>query len=216
MVTRIKEPETGDKGEVSAILLAAGRSERMGAFKPLLRFGNTTVIESCINYLRTGGIREIVVVVGHRSEEIKQRLEGTQVTFVTNPEPDSEMSASIARGIQRLSSSAQATLIALTDQPAIPSSIVGVLTAQWRKGHRIVKPEFQGRGGHPVLIDLCFSRELLSLDSQEGLKAFFRAHHDEVRRVSVTSPFIARDMDTWDDYLALHHEVFGFGPDSQS
>jgi molybdenum cofactor cytidylyltransferase len=200
---------------VSAILLAAGRSERMGAFKPLLPFGNTTVIESCLDYLRAGGINEIVVVVGHRANEIEDLLRDADVTFALNPAPRSEMSASIGLGVRSRKSSTRATLVALTDQPAIPASVVETVTAEWRAGHRIVKPQFEGRGGHPVLIDLAFKAELLTLDADRGLKSFFDAHRDEVRRVSVASSLIARDMDTWDDYVALHQEIFGFGPKTQ-
>ncbi|HSD47536.1 MAG TPA: NTP transferase domain-containing protein, partial [Pyrinomonadaceae bacterium] len=60
--------------DVAAVLLAAGQSKRMGAFKPLLPFGNQTVIESCINYLHGGGVETIVVVVGHRSPEVLKRI----------------------------------------------------------------------------------------------------------------------------------------------
>jgi molybdenum cofactor cytidylyltransferase len=62
---------------IAAILLAAGRSKRMGAFKPLLSFGKQTVIESCIDSLRRGGVaaESIVVVVGHRADELKRRLD---------------------------------------------------------------------------------------------------------------------------------------------
>ncbi len=202
----------GHEDHVSAILLAAGRSERMGAFKPLLPFGNTSVIESCINYLRQAGINDIVVVVGYRADDIKSRLKDSEVTLALNPDPASQMSASIAHGIKQLSPSAHATLIALTDQPAVPPSVVKLLVAQWRDGNLIIKPEFKGRGGHPVLIDLRYANELMTLDPELGLKSFFRAHQETVRRIPVDSPFVARDMDTWDDYAALHRDVFGFGP----
>jgi len=192
---------------VSAILLAAGRSRRMGAFKPLLPFGNKTVIECCINYLRDGGIDEIVVVVGHRAEEIRRKLQG--VKFATNPDPDSEMGASIAAGVHELPETAQATLIALVDHPAVPATVVSTLLESWKSGARLVIPTWQGRGGHPVLIDLSFRAELSNLPANGGLRALFEAHANEVKRVPVTSPFIARDMDTWDDYTALHEEVTG-------
>lgn len=197
---------------VSAILLAAGRSERMRAFKPLLPFGKTTVIASCIDYLREAGINEIIVVVGYRADDIKNHLKDREVTFALNPDPASQMSASIAHGIQQVFPPARATLIALTDQPAIPPSIVRLLVAHWRDGNRIIKPEFEGRGGHPVLIDLQFANELTTLDPQGGLKSFFTAHQEQVLRIPVQSPFVARDMDTWDDYAALYRDVFGFGP----
>ena len=62
---------------VAAILLAAGQSKRMGAFKPLLPFGNKTVIECCIDYLREGGVETIVVVLGHRADEVRKSISGT-------------------------------------------------------------------------------------------------------------------------------------------
>lgn len=204
--------------DVAAILLAAGRSQRMGAFKPLLPFGTTTVVRSSIDYLRKGGVEDIVLVVGHRAEEVEEslsgiQLPGVQLSFALNPNPESQMSASIACGIRELSRETKAVLIALTDQPAIPDAVVRGLLDQWQSGNKLVIPEFEGRGGHPVLVDLSFREELLSLDPNLGLKAFFDAHRNEVRRFPMSSPYIARDMDTWDDYRALHKEVFGVLPD---
>lgn len=193
----------------SAILLAAGQSRRMGAFKPLLPFGNKTVIECCIDYLQRGGVEMIVVVLGHRANEVREALRNLPVIFATNPDPTSEMGASIAAGVRELPSSAQAALIALSDHPAVPANVVSTLLQTWENGARLVIPTWQNRGGHPVLVDLTFKQELLHLSSTGGLKALFEAHSEEVKRVPVDSPFIARDMDTWDDYLALHNEVTG-------
>lgn len=195
--------------QVAAILLAAGQSKRMGAFKPLLPFGNKTVIESCIDYLREGGVETIVVVVGHRADEVRERLEKHDVRFAFNPDPDSEMGASIAAGISALPGSAEATLIALADHPAVPASVVSTVIDAWNKGAGLVIPTWQNRGGHPVLIDLAFKSELLTLSSTGGLRKLFEDHPDQVQRIAVDSPFIARDMDTWDDYLTLHREATG-------
>jgi len=73
----------------------------------------------------------------------------------------------------------------------------------------LIVPTWNGRGGHPVLIDLSFKPELLNLVASGGLRALFEAHQTTVARVPFDSPFIARDMDTWDDYLTLHQEVTG-------
>ena len=180
----------------------------MGAFKPLLPFGNKTVIQSCIDYLRDGGVDQIVVVLGHRAPEIRGLLK--DVTVAVNPDPNSEMGASIAVGVQAVT--AKAVIIALVDHPAVPSSTVSILIEAWQRGARIVIPTWQNRGGHPVLVDLGFRDELLSLDQTGGLRALFQNHFDEVQRLAVDSPFVARDMDTWDDYLALHEEAFGYPP----
>lgn len=194
----------------SAILLAAGQSSRMGAFKPLLPFGNKTVIEWCIDYLREGGVETIIVVLGHRADEVRERLENQDdVSFALNPDPNSEMGASIAAGTRELPATAKAALIALTDHPAVPATVVKTLIAAWTNGARLVVPTWQNRGGHPVLVDLSFKPELLSLSSSGGLRALFQNHAHDVQRLEVDSAFIARDMDTWDDYLALHQEVTG-------
>ena len=198
---------------VAAILLAAGQSRRMGAFKPLLPFGNKTVIECCIDYLRAGGAETIVAVLGHRANEIRERLK--DVTIAINPDPNSEMGASIAAGIQSLPEATKAVLIALVDHPAISPITVSTLIDQWQRGTRIVIPTWQNRGGHPVLVDLeRFRNELLNLDQIGGLRSLFAAHPNDVKRLPVDSPFVARDMDTWDDYVALYEEAFGHPPPS--
>ena len=214
--TKVLRPKTKDQRpkseDVAAILLAAGRSRRMGAFKPLLPFGQTTVIQSCVGNLREAGIENIVIVVGHQAQVLMETLNDRDLSFAFNPDPESEMGASIAWGIRELSIETKATLISLTDQPAVPPEVIRTIAEQWNSGAKLVIPEFQGRGGHPVLVDLRFREELLNLDPNLGLKSFFDAHRDEVRRVPVNSPYIARDMDTWDDYRALHKEVFGTLP----
>jgi CTP:molybdopterin cytidylyltransferase MocA len=200
--------------DIVAIVLAAGRSQRMGAFKPLLPFGSTTVIEACIEYLRAGGIETVIVVVGQdsRAEELKHHLIDSQVVFVINPDPASAMSSSIVCGLREIPESAKAVVITPADHPAVPAEVVQILVDEWKSGASLVIPTNQGRGGHPVLIDLSVLDELQNLETGRGLRGFFDAHSSQVSRVSVDSNYIARDMDTWDDYLALHREVFGVSP----
>jgi molybdenum cofactor cytidylyltransferase len=194
---------------VAAILLAAGQSRRMGAFKPLLPFGDKTVIESCLDYLEQGGVQTIVVVLGHRADEVREKLKGRSVIFALNSDPESEMGASIAAGVKALPEACEATLIALVDHPAVPPAVVSTLIENWQPGSRLIVPTWNARGGHPVLVDLSFKPELLNLDATGGLRKLFDVHQTAVARVPVASPYIARDMDTWDDYLTLHQEVIG-------
>ena len=208
--TKDQRPKTVD---ISAILLAAGRSSRMGAFKPLLPFGESTVIESCIINLRSAGIEEIIIVIGHRADDVRKQLKHYDLAFAINPDPDSEMSASIACGVELANPQAEAILIALVDQPAVSDEIIRQLIDGWRRTRaRIIQPEHNGRGGHPVLIDLVYRNELLTLDPERGLRGLFDAHRKEVRRLPVESPYVAHDMDTWEDYAGLHQEVFGVSP----
>lgn len=185
----------------------------MGAFKPLLPFGEKTVIESCIDYLRRGGVETIVVVLGHRAEAIREKLRGFPVRFALNPDPESGMGESIACGVREIPPHCQATFIAPSDYPAIPSEVVVALINNWvTRPAKLLAPKYEGRGGHPVLVDLGFRDQLMILDPQRGLRGLFDEHRAETFRVAVNSPHVARDIDTWDDYRTLHKDVFGCEP----
>jgi len=183
----------------------------MGAFKPLLPFGDVTVVERCVAVLREGGVGEVLVVVGHRAEEVRAGLAHLPfVRFAFNEDAGSEMGASVARGVEGLSEQTEAVLVALVDQPAVPPAVVRqIVCAREESRVRLVVPTWEGRGGHPVLIDLAFRDRLLCLDPSAGLRALFDAHRAEVLRLAVGSPYVVRDMDTWEEYCALHLEVFG-------
>jgi molybdenum cofactor cytidylyltransferase len=185
----------------------------MGAFKPLLPFGAKTVIEACIDSLRGAGVAEIVVVLGHRAEELRARLSHLPVRFAVNEEAGSEMGASIARGVEQVSNDSAAVLVALADHPAVtPGAIRFLIERRAETRARFVVPIWRGRGGHPVLVDLAYREELSRLGEGRGLRGLFEAHAGEVLRVEVGCPYVARDMDTWEDYRALHAEVFGVPP----
>jgi molybdenum cofactor cytidylyltransferase len=204
---------TESHDEVAAIILAAGRSSRMGAFKPLLPFGPKTVVESCIDALRAGGVETVIVVVS--SEQLatfQEHLRQSNVRFALNPDDASAMSASVELGVRAVPDNTKAVLILPVDHAAVPGEVIAAVIQAWRKGAVLVKPVVDGRGGHPVLVDLRFRDELLRLDPNQGLKGLFAAHETQVTRLPVESNYIARDMDTWDDYRALHEDLFGERP----
>jgi molybdenum cofactor cytidylyltransferase len=215
-VTKIdhQRPGTKDQKPVAAIILAAGRSERMGAFKPLLPFGPRTMVDSCIKNFRDGGVETIVVVMGQnaRAEILWAHLEGVGLITAINPDPASEMSASIAAGVGVLPDSTKAVLINPVDHAAVPPEVVSLLIKEWENGAQLVKPTWNEQGGHPVLIDMRFREELRNLDPERGLKGLFQTQVDQVRRLPVNTKYVARDMDTWDDYCTLHLELFGVLP----
>jgi molybdenum cofactor cytidylyltransferase len=204
---------TESHDEVAAIILAAGRSSRMGAFKPLLPFGPKSVVESCIDAVRAGGVETVIVVVS--SEQLatfQEHLRESNVRFALNPDDASAMSASVGLGVRAVPDNTKAVLILPVDHAAVPGEVIAAVIETWRKGAVLVKPVVDGRGGHPVLVDLRFRDELLSLDPNQGLKGLFAAHETQVTRLPVESNYIARDMDTWDDYRALHEDLFGEPP----
>ena len=171
-----------------------------------------TVIESCITNLREAEVNDVVVVVGYRGSDIQELLYRAEVQFATNPDPDSEMSDSIACGVREVIQSARAVLITPADHPAVDAETISAVIEQWKLGAPLVQPEYLGRGGHPIVIDAAYREDLLHLDRSRGLRGFLIAHAADVTRLAVQSPYIARDIDTWVDYLALHQEIFGRGP----
>jgi molybdenum cofactor cytidylyltransferase len=199
---------------IAAVLLAAGRSRRVGAFKPLLPFGGASVAEACVAGLRAGGVGEIVVIVGHRGAEVRAALAHVEgLSFAVNEIEGSEMGVSVARGVEAISKEAEAVLVALVDQPAVPpAEVERLIEARRGTGARLVVPEWEGRGGHPVLVDLSLRGELSGVVAERGLRALFEAHREEVLRVRAGSPYVARDIDTWEDYVRLHEEIFGAPP----
>jgi CTP:molybdopterin cytidylyltransferase MocA len=123
------------------------------------------------------------------------------------------MGSSIARGVEQLPIETRAILVALVDQPAIPPEVPKALIEEWRRtGALLIVPERAGRRGHPVLIDAILRGEMLRLAPERGLRALFDEHREEVLRLAVQSPYIARDIDTWDDYRSLYMEVFKVEP----
>ena len=185
----------------------------MGAFKPLLPFGSVTVVENCVRALQEGGVDEIIVVLGHRSDKVKERIKHLNVHFAFNSNPESEMGESIACGVRELSLNDGSIFISLVDQPAIPSGVIRkLIQTKQQTDAKLIVPTFQNRGGHPVLVDLCLRNELLNLSAQNGLRGLIKNQNDKILRVEVESPFIRRDIDTWEEYRTLYLEIFGVEP----
>lgn len=205
---------------MTAVLLAAGMSRRMVAFKPLLPFGGQMVIEAAIENLRGAGVEKIVVVIGHRAAEMRSRIkdlserdEAARLETVENSLLESQMSDSIKLGVAHAASSSRAVIIALADQPSVSSDVIKRLIHVWREtGAQLVAPEYAGRGGHPVLVDLSLRERLLALDSDGGLRRLFDERHNEIVRVRFEDEFVVRDMDTWEEYIKLHVDTFGYAP----
>lgn len=186
---------------VSAILLAAGRSRRMGSCKQLLPLAGKTVIARCLETLLGGGIAEVVVVVGPEGEEVARVARGYPVRVVCNPESDGDMASSVRTGRDCLSPTASAAVIALCDYPLISETTVACLIdGHQRDAGRIIIPCHQGRRGHPPL----FPRRVLDgLAPPLTLRDLLRAHADLVLQREVPDGGILIDMDTPEDYCRI-------------
>jgi len=185
---------------VSAILLGAGESKRMGVNKLFLPWGKKTVFEHCLDILLRSNVKEVVVVVNHRTKRM-MRFRGRRVKVILNPHYREGMSASIRRGIRATDPNSQGILIALGDQPLLQTRTINALIRAFsQKRGGIVLPSYRGRGGHPVLFDRCYEKMLLSLQGDVGGKSIIERDPGNVIRVQTKSEAVVKDIDTWKDY----------------
>jgi molybdenum cofactor cytidylyltransferase len=186
---------------ISAILLAAGASKRMGRDKLTLAWRRETILEHCLETLLHSRAKEVVVVLGGTTARLSKRLERSNVKVVMNPYRRRGMSTSIRAGVLVLDRETEGILIALGDQPLLKSRTVDALIRAFETGKRsIVIPSFHGRRGHPVIFDRIYEEELLRLKGDQGAKSIVEHHHGEVRFVAVRSEGAVRDIDTPEDY----------------
>lgn len=187
-----------------AVILAAGESRRMGTQKLLLPFGEATVVEAVVRTALASGVDRAVAVLGADREAIRARLEPRGVDFAVNERFPDGMLTSIQAGFRALPPEAEAAVVMLGDQPFLPPSVVDtVIRGRRESGKGIVIPVFRGRRGHPVLVDLKYRAEVLSIDPADGLRRLMRGHPDDVAEVEVDDPNILRDLDTPEDYSGL-------------
>ena len=188
--------------KVSAILLGAGESKRMGLNKLTLPWGRRTVFEHCLNTLIRSDINEVVVVLGGKTADLRGSLERTGAKVVINPFYRKGMSTSIRRGVRGIDPASQGILIALGDQPFLKAATINALVRAFAMRDRaILVPTFQGKKGHPVIFHRKFEEELLKLEGDAGARSIIQRHPGDVMSVRVRSEGVLKDIDTRDDYL---------------
>ena len=185
---------------ICAIVLAAGRSERMGAQKLLLPLGGKPLIRRVVDELSASQVGKILVVVGSDGARMRQSLTGQAVQFVQNSSAGSTMLDSVRCGLRALPPDCEAVLVALGDQPGITRLLVDALIGSFLSESDIIVPTCQGHRGHPVLFSSRHFSEVLTCHSATGLRGFLNAHSKEVTNVAVSDPTAMEDMDTLADY----------------
>jgi CTP:molybdopterin cytidylyltransferase MocA len=197
---------------ISAILLAAGESRRMkGEFKPLMKWGKSTVIDTCIKNLKKTSIEEIIVVLGYREADVRVRLAGAGVSFAINRDYQKGMLSSIKTGLAMVSSQTDGFLIALVDQPMISAKLINRLAIihDDNADSRITVPVYHGKHGHPIVVSRDFEPEIMALDDNapDGLNTLLRKYRNEITEVEVDTSAILDDLDTPEEYQRYAAEV---------
>lgn len=194
--------------QVGAVILAAGRSTRMGRPKIALPWGDTTVIGQVVRVLTSAGIGEILVVTGAARNEVRGAFQSLPVKELYNPDyPQGEMLSSLQVGLSTLGDHLDATLVVLGDQPQIQARVVTALVQEYAStDSSLVVPSFQMRRGHPWLLDRSLWPAVLALKRRETLRDFLNANQASIRYVSVDTSTILQDMDTPGDYQKYRPE----------
>lgn len=189
--------------KIAALVLAAGYSSRMGAFKPLLPLGRSTVVQEAVERFRRAGIEDVRVTLGHRADEIGPVIDRLGARKIFNPDYDKGMYSSILAGVKSLEPDIEAVFVLPVDIPLVKPATIAALAATWRgSGAKIVYPRFEGLRGHPPIISKQLADDLPE-DCEGGLAAFLGRYEDQAKDLDVIDQSILMNCNTRLDYLKL-------------
>jgi molybdenum cofactor cytidylyltransferase len=187
---------------IAAVILAAGRSARMGRPKMVLPWGDTTVIGRVVWVLRQAEVQTIVVVTGGARHQVEAALFDSAVQLVYNPRfAREEMPVSLQLGLRLLGEEIQAALVVLGDQPQIELDVVkSILSRHQSRRAPFVVPSFQMRRGHPWLVERRLWKAIFDLDPASTLRDLLNRHAEQIDYINVDTSSVLRDLDTFEDY----------------
>jgi len=188
--------------DVCGIILAAGESRRMGRNKMLLPFGDKLIVTSVIDKVRESGIKIIMLVLGAYSEEILKAVEGRDLNPVINNDYKKGMLSSVQCGFRNIPEDCGAVMVFLGDQPMVSADVARMLISEYKKsGRGIIIPVYNGRRGHPVLIDIKYREDIYGLNQGIGLRELMDRFPDDIEECNVKNQDILKDIDTLKDYF---------------
>jgi molybdenum cofactor cytidylyltransferase len=190
-------------GNIASVILAAGYSSRLRAWKPLLPLGRSTFIEEAVRNFRAAGVADIRVVTGHRAGELAPVLTKLGVKTIFNPDYDQGMFASVRAGVGSLERGVAAFFLLPVDIPLVqPRALMALMRAYYCSGALIIYPCFQGKRGHPPLIASACAANLPA-DCAGGFRAFLSRYHHAALDLEVEDEAVLLDCDTPADYRRL-------------
>jgi molybdenum cofactor cytidylyltransferase len=193
---------------LSGLILAAGASTRMGRLKQLLPLGDRCLLQHVLDEARSSRLDEVILVLGHRAEEIREALElpsGRPARVVINPDYASGLSASLRLGLRSADPRAVAAAILLGDQPNMRRELIDRMAAAFLGADSpLVRPVYSGSGrrrvpGHPVFLARRIWPDVEKLRGDQGARALVSARPEWLLEVPVDYEPPA-DIDTWEDY----------------
>lgn len=190
---------TDGNRNVAAVILAAGRSTRMGGPNKLLaKLGRKTLVRIVAEQVLASKASSVTVVIGHQADKVEQELRGLNVKFVRNPDFADGLASSVKAGIAAVPAAADAAVVCLGDMPLIDAHLIDRLIEAFApdRGNLIAVPVSDGRRGNPVLWSRRFFPELMTLDGDIGARHLIARHAEAVTEVSVEGRGAFLDIDT--------------------
>jgi len=189
---------------ISGVILAAGRSSRLGRPKQLLPLGGQPLLAHVLRHAAASALDEVVLVLGHEAAAIAAAVGDWGQRLVVNPDHAAGQSTSLRAGLAALDPAAAAVLFLLGDQPQVDSTVIDrLIAAHSARGGRIMVPRYGGQPGTPVLFARDLFPELARVTGDEGARSIVRAHQNDVLHVDIGDGPLPRDVDTEADYAAL-------------
>jgi molybdenum cofactor cytidylyltransferase len=197
---------------VAGLVLAAGASTRMGTPKQLLPIGQATLLDRVLAESLQSELDAVVLVLGFKMEEIlkgvKTSLRHPKLKVIENKSYALGMSSSITTGLSAVEKECDYVMILLGDMPHVTSKLINLLLSRGREsGCPLAAVTSAGRRSHPVMIGRPFYPLLHQLQGDEGARSLFAEHADQVCFVETEENYDDRDIDTWDDYMALRTKL---------
>lgn len=194
---------------VSGVVLAAGASSRLGRPKQLLPVGDRSLLECVLDTALASRLDEVVVVLGHRADEIRAAVPleaDRRVKVVVNPDHATGQSASLRCGLRAVDPRACAAAILLGDQPRLGGDLIDAVVAAFLDSDahaaRPVYPDADGAPGHPVVLGREIWSGLATLTGDRGARDLFAARPDWLLKLPITGE-PPLDVDSEEDYRCL-------------
>ena len=197
---RDRKPLPQHAPRITAIVLAAGKSSRMGSNKLLIELNGKPLLRHSVEALKASSVNEIIVVTGNEPERVKMALERLEVKFVHNANFAEGLSTSLKSGLAAATAETDAVLVCLGDMPLVDAQTIDRLVAAFNVAeHRtICVPTFEGKRGNPVLWGRQHFIAIEGIEGDQGGRLLLDALSDEVVEVQVRTQAVLVDVDTPD------------------
>ncbi len=190
--------------KLSAIILAAGYSSRMGGMKAMLSLGRETVLERVVNLFVHSGIENVKIVTGHRREALCPLLKKMPVQEIYNPSYPQGMFSSVQAGVASLEPEVEGFFIMPVDIPLVKVTTIQELVSYYEETRtEILYPCYHGRRGHPPLLSAKLRSHILHWEGPEGLRGLLHEQETKSINITVSDAGILLDIDTPEAYHSL-------------